>query len=113
MMGKVVTEDKNMDFRTENSIQDIALADIRSIESSEDSAACKALKQDGYHYPEDPDTPTTITYFKSDNFYIAIVYFSETILRTENERIEGNSGPPDAIKIYDKSFNAIGDRIIW
>lgn len=113
MLTKVLTEDKNKDFRIESGIQNITMGDIKVLKNADDSNTCRTLKNDGYHHPEDPDIPTTITYFKSDNFYFAIVHFSETILRIENGRIEGNSGPPGAIKIYDTDFNAIGDRIIW
>lgn len=113
MLEKVITEDKYEDFRIKWGIQNINLTDIKVLKSPDDSIACNTLKEDGFHYPENPDMPTTITYFKTDNFYFAVVHFSDTILKIQNGHITGDSGPPGSIKVYDIHFNTVGNHLIF
>lgn len=113
MLKKVLKEDKNNTLRKESGIKGLKMQDLQVLHHSSDSTVCKTLKEDGYYYPENPDMPTTLTYFKSDNFYFVVVHFSDTILKKEEGKITGSSGPPGAVKIYDKNFNAVGHQIIW
>jgi hypothetical protein len=114
MMKKVLVDDKNQSLRIQSGIQNLQMGDVSVLQNSDYTAVCKMLKKKNDNYSsKDNERPTTITYFKSDNFYFVIVHFSDTILKEKNGRITGNSGPPGAAKIYDKNLNLIAEQIIW
>lgn len=109
----IIKSEKYEPFRIEHDIQNLTMEDVMVLVSPNDSDVCNAIKEDGFYYPKPSDPPITMTYFKINNLYVAVVHFSDTILKIEDGWITGSSGPGWAINIYDSNFNSIDTLLIW